>query len=227
MSVSASIRPYNARDYRVVGTICVQTGNAGRDASGLYDSHDLLPALYAYPYVVHSPDLAWVVEYDGKVVGYVVGIADTREFSDWWVHYWRRELALMFEQTDGWSMASLGLLERGMEMFHRFTRLADDIGEATKTATTFGGFAYPAELRVDLLPEAQGKGEGEKLVRLFVNALARLGVPGVTVGIDEDNLEEQGFFKQIGFVPVATSNSGRQTGTIFMVARTDTLINRL
>jgi ribosomal protein S18 acetylase RimI-like enzyme len=85
------IRPYRAGDYDQIAEVCLRTADAGGDATGLFPSDDLMPDLFARPYVVHDPSLAWVVD-DGRVSGYIVATADTRAFVDWFGSDWQPTL---------------------------------------------------------------------------------------------------------------------------------------
>ena len=57
----AHIRPYRDTDLRAVYDVCVRTANAGGDARGKYHSDDLMPDLFAGPYVFLEPDFAFVL----------------------------------------------------------------------------------------------------------------------------------------------------------------------
>ena len=73
------VRPYRPGDRAAVYRICLLTGQDGGDATGLYPD-DLIPDVYAGPYVELEPDLAFVLDTTDGVAGYVIGAADTREF---------------------------------------------------------------------------------------------------------------------------------------------------
>ena len=49
---------------------------------------------------------------------------------------------------------------------------------------------YPAHLHIDLLPLAQGKKMGHKLMDAFLDRLTTLGVAGVHLGTNTDNTQE-------------------------------------
>ena len=57
--------------------ICVRTAHAGHDARGFYLSDDLMPDIFAGPYLEIEPELAFVLDAEGGPVGYVLGTADT------------------------------------------------------------------------------------------------------------------------------------------------------
>ncbi|MCI4041988.1 hypothetical protein [Streptomyces sp. TRM75563] len=55
---------------------------AGGEAQHLHPDPDLLPNVFAAPYAVLEPGLAFVVEDGGRAVGYILGTADTASFVD-------------------------------------------------------------------------------------------------------------------------------------------------
>jgi ribosomal protein S18 acetylase RimI-like enzyme len=89
------LRAYRPADHDAVYDICVRTGAAGEDATPLLRDPPLLGHIYAGPYLELAPELAFVVEDDDGVAGYILGAADTAEFEDrlerdWWPELRRR-----------------------------------------------------------------------------------------------------------------------------------------
>jgi hypothetical protein len=74
------IRPYRSDDRGAVYEVCVRTGDAGGDATGKYPNDDLLPDIFAGPYLYLEPGLSFVLDDEGRAVGYVLGTADTARF---------------------------------------------------------------------------------------------------------------------------------------------------
>ena len=70
--------------------ICLRTAAGGGDATGVYSDDALMPEVFALPYVEYAPELAFVVDdgREGRAVGYVIGVADTRAFVEWWKREW-------------------------------------------------------------------------------------------------------------------------------------------
>lgn len=84
------IRSYASRDYDAVSRVCVLTGEAGGDATGLHPSDDYLPDTWLRPYLRFEPDLAWVVDEGEGARGYLVATADSRRFAQRYRDEWRR-----------------------------------------------------------------------------------------------------------------------------------------
>ena len=67
------IRPYRETDHAAVYDVCVRTADVGGDARGKYHTDDLMPDLFAGPYVFLEPEFAFVLDDGQRAVGYVIG----------------------------------------------------------------------------------------------------------------------------------------------------------
>ena len=173
------IRKYHPRDLPALRRICLLTGDKGTDGTGLFSDDGILPDVFVEPYVTLAPDTAWVVEADGKPVGYLVATLDTAEFSS----RWRREWTPEYRQRHP-------LPEPGAEWLDR---IADD-------AYFWLDDGFPAHLHIDLLPEAQGRGAGRALMRELGLAAVAAGVPGIHLVMSPENTAARAFYDRLGFV---------------------------
>ena len=196
------IRPYRPSDRAAVSEICVRTADAGADATGMLSDDALWGDLFAVPYVVRHPDLAWVVESDdGRTIGYVVATDDTDAFFAWF--------------RDVWWPAFRETRPRPAEAKSREEKLIEyGYGRAPglDAATTAD---YPAHLHIDLLPETQGKGLGRALIETLFAELRRRGVRGLHLGMDPANSGAAAFYERIGLVRLAESADGLTYGISF------------
>ena len=85
----AEIRPYRSADLDDLYRICLQTAADGQDATALFGDPMLPGQVFAAPYGIFEPSLAWVAEDSAGAAGYVLGALDTRAFEerlerDWW-----------------------------------------------------------------------------------------------------------------------------------------------
>ena len=85
----ASIRPYRDSDLDDLYRICLQTGDAGEDATSMFGDPQILGHVFAAPYALFEPSLAFVAEDEAGVGGYIVGALDSKAFeerleADWW-----------------------------------------------------------------------------------------------------------------------------------------------
>lgn len=181
------VRPYVPTDRAAVGEICILT------ARRTYPDPELLPAVFAYPYVDLEPELAFVLDDGGTAVGYVLGTADTATFAHRFRTEWLPVVAHRFpDPPHPQTMA-----DELAEQLHRPERLV-----RPELAT------WPAHLHIDLLPAAQGGGYGRLLMTTFLAALAAAGVPGVHLGVAADNTGAIAFYERLGFHHIAAELSG-------------------
>jgi len=185
------IRAYRPTDRAAVAEICTRTGDSGADATGHFSTDDLLPDIYALPYVDREPELALLVDAGAGAIGYILGTADTVAFDRWFVDTWWPTVAEKYAVAEAAGAASAG--EQGI----------------VRSATERGGLPiellerYPAHLHIDLLPETQGMGVGRTLIDAFCGLLAERGVPGVHLGVGVRNTGAHRFYERTGFTRVA------------------------
>jgi ribosomal protein S18 acetylase RimI-like enzyme len=170
--------------------ICLRTGADGGDATARYRDPRLLGEVYLGAYLAFEPDLAFVADDGTGPVGYVIGTADTREFEercerDWWPPL-RARYPLGAFPADTADAAMVRLLH------------------SPPTADPAVLDLFPAHLHVDLLPAAQGGGNGRRLLDLFFDALRARGVQGVHLGVSDTNTAAIGFYEHLGFERVPT-----------------------
>jgi ribosomal protein S18 acetylase RimI-like enzyme len=196
------IRPYRATDRAAVGDICVRTADNGSDSRALYPDLDLMPTVFAWPYVEFEPELAYVLDDGERAVGYILGTADTPTFVKRFREEWLPAVSGKFplprvQATPSDFMVSL---------LHNPDRMV--VPEVA---------AFPAHLHIDLLPEAQGGGHGRALVGAFLSALGAAGVDRVHLCMGRQNTNARAFYDRLGFteIPVPGADSvaylGRDT----------------
>ncbi|PFG38579.1 acetyltransferase (GNAT) family protein [Georgenia soli] len=176
---------YRPEDRAALYDVCLRTGDAGGDATALYRDHDLLGHVYLGAYLALEPRLARVLRRpDGSAVGYAVATADTTAFeqacaASWWPPL-RARYPLPDPDDDSPDAALVRILHAG-------------------TRTEGGWLAdHPAQLHVDLLPEAQGGGHGRRLLEALLEALAAAGAPGLHLGVSPENTAAIGFYRHLG-----------------------------
>lgn len=188
----AEIRPYRTGDRDAVYEICLTTGKAGEDATGWLDDDDLLPDIYALPYVDFEPDGAFVVDVDGLARGYILGVPDTSSFVETlrsrWLPSFQRKYPLTGEDT-----VSQWFVRDGRDIDRLLIPELDE---------------FPAHLHIDLMPELQGHGFGRRLIRTLLKRLSARGAAGVWLEYGQDNVNAAAFYRRIGFTPMPTSELG-------------------
>jgi ribosomal protein S18 acetylase RimI-like enzyme len=194
---SPQIRSYVGSDRAALYDICVRTADAGGDARGMWSSDDLMPDLFAYPYVVLGPHLAFVLDAGGEVVGYAVGTADTASFA---AAYRDRYIPLMADRYPAPTTPPVTPDEEMVALHHHPERLLrPELAD------------YPAHLHIDLLPSHQGQGWGRRLIETLFAALAADGAPAVHVGMLTANERGRRFYDRLGFHEIAVPDPGPVT----------------
>lgn len=178
------VRSYESFDRQDVYDVCVRTGAAGSDARGWYSDDELLPDVYAGPYLHLEPELAFVLDDGDRAVGYILGTADTPAWAAAYRRHWLPLVAARHPRVDVPITAE--------------DRLVDQLHHPEQSVR--GALAdYPAHLHIDLLPEHQGAGHGRELMRAFLGALAERGVPAVHLGVANENAGALRFYARLGF----------------------------
>jgi GNAT superfamily N-acetyltransferase len=194
---SGLIRPYRETDRDSLYDICVRTADAGGDARGIWASDDLMPDLFAAPYTLLEPHVAFVLEDRGTVIGYVVGTPDTptfvRSYRD---HY----IPALLERYPVPDHPPVTPDDEMLALHHNPDRLL--LPELAD---------YPAHLHICLLPSHQGQGYGRALMSTMLAALAAEGAPGVHVGMVTANTQARPFYDRVGFHVIDVPDPGPLT----------------
>ena len=181
------IRPYRAEDLSALYEICLKTGASGQDATQLYRDPKIIGHIYAGPYGVLEPESAFVLEDDQGVGGYVIGTRDTFAFekrleAEWWP-------ALRARHDDPKSpRQTWSDDERMAYLIHHPPRSPRRLTEP-----------YPAHLHIDLLPRFQGAGLGARMIRTWLDAMAKAGVGKAHLGVGPGNARAVRFYRKFGF----------------------------
>lgn len=186
-----SVRPYLPSDRAAVGAVCVATSDAG--VAGTYPDPELVPAVYAYPYVDLEPEHAFVLDDGGAAVGYVLGTSDTAAFARRFRTEWLPVVAARFPDPPR-PVTEADLLAAHL---HRPERMVRPELEG-----------HPAHLHIDLLPRVQRGGHGRALMTAFLAALAAAEVPGVHLEVGASNTGAIAFYERLGFDHLATTSHG-------------------
>ena len=187
------IRGYRERDHDAVNDICVRTADGGGDARGMYHSDELMPDLFAGPYLYLQPEFCWVLDDGERAAGYVIGTPDTAAFAQAYEQQWTPKMAARYPRPPDPPVSADDQL---VSIFY-----------APQAMVWPGLEEYPAHLHIDLLPHLQGAGHGVAMMKTFFTAAAAAGAPGVHLVVVADNDRALGFYDHLGFerLPVVSS----------------------
>jgi ribosomal protein S18 acetylase RimI-like enzyme len=197
MPIRPIVRPYRPEDHDAVYDICVRTADGGGDSREIYPDPDLMPSIFAAPYIELEPELAFVVDDAGSTVGYIIGTADTGAFVERFRKEWLPTLVDRYPPLTAEpatpSEAMIGLMHTPERMVQ--PELAH----------------YPAHLHIDLLPGYQRSGLGRELMHTFLGALHDRGIAKVHLTMVTTNTAARAFYDRMGFFALPVPNPGPVT----------------
>jgi ribosomal protein S18 acetylase RimI-like enzyme len=199
------LRQATEADHPALCMVCLKTGAAGQDATAREDDPDLMGMIYAVPYQVLEPDLAFVIEGSNGVAGYLFGARDTRVFNARLAAEWYPALQARVRDP-GADPARWKGSDWARRMIHH---PALDIPPAL--------LPYPSHGHIDLLPEARGKGIGRRCMSFLEGRLAAAGSTGLFLDMNPANKAAAGFYERLEYVALA--DPGLPTSSVFMVKR--------
>jgi GNAT superfamily N-acetyltransferase len=177
------IREARMEDLEALGHIAYATGFFGSSARRFFPDPTLFTDLWVRPYLGAVGCGNFLAFSGGVPVGYILGTAHLGAY--------RRHLL----QSLPW------LLRRALQ--GRYPRLGPSLAYLTRmlrypTPQAPTG-PYPAQLHVNLLPEARGRGLGQALMSAHLEALRRHRVPGVQLSTTRENAAALRLYERSGF----------------------------
>lgn len=180
--------------------VCLKTGDHGDDGESFYrDDPDALGRIFVGPYLAFEPGLSLLLEDDDGICGYALAALDSRAFYARCEREWRPRLCARFPEPAG-DAATWTRTEQAHHAYHHPDYFCPEPYEA-----------YPSHLHIDLLPRAQGRGYGRRMMERLLDALRARGSPGAHLGVSTRNARAAGFYGHLGFrelVRVGTAASG-------------------
>ncbi|MCP8882597.1 GNAT family N-acetyltransferase [Devosia sp. XJ19-1] len=181
-----TLRPYAPADLDALYAICLQTADAGKDATALHNDPQLVGHIYSAPYGVLEPGNVFVAEDDEGVAGYVVGTYDTSAFIDRLEHEWWPALRQRYAGAAGLTAADQQRVDSIMKPGHPPADLVA---------------SYPAHIHMNLLPRLRGQRVGTRLLDLWIAQAKANGVSGIHLGASASNTGGIAFWTRSGFTP--------------------------
>ena len=182
------LRAANIADLPELRRICLETGDSGKDATHLHKLPELVGDIYVAPYVIHEPNFAYALLAENKVVGYLMGVLDTKSFENILVEkYWPIAKA-KYEQID------FEITPSDQELLAELDKQGFSDGELIKK--------YPSHLHIDIVESHQSAGYGKSMIAFLLSELKQAGSSGVHLHMSASNDRARVFYKKFGFIEV-------------------------
>jgi len=200
ISAPFHLRRAEPRDEPAAYNVCVETGNNGLSAAHKYaDDPRALGRIFVGPYLALESDLAFVLEDDQGICGYLLGALDSHRFLEAYISTWLPPIQAAHPAPTGDLSRWTPTQKIYYEYYHPDLFLPEPYAE------------YPSHLHIDLLARAQGRGLGGEMMRTLMDALAAKGSPGVHLGLGEGNTRAEKFYLKLGFTELA-----RNRGVLYL-----------
>ena len=190
------VRPYQPGDLDDLYRVCLLTAFHGGDGTAAFRDPRLPGQVYAAPYAIFEPSLAFVAQDADGVAGYIVAALDSLTFErrleqDWWPG-----LRSRYPEPATDLAGRLSAQERrAIQNIHRPLETAPELAER-----------FPSQLHMNLLRRLQGRGIGRRLIQTLIAQLRARGSQGLHLGTGLDNHRAADFFRHVGFTEFAVAD---------------------
>jgi ribosomal protein S18 acetylase RimI-like enzyme len=178
--------------------VCLKTGDFGQDGEPYYrEDPDALGRVFVGPYLAYEPELSLILEDEGGICGYALGAFDSRAFYARYEAEWRPALCAQYPAPQG-DPSQWTRVQQVYQGYHHPDYFCPEPYEV-----------YPSHLHIDLLPRAQGRGFGRRMLERVITILRERGSPGAHLGVSAYNQPAYGFYLRLGFrelIRVGTGN---------------------
>lgn len=165
-----SIRKYEQKDFDDVRFTCL---NSTGEAFDTVVSEFILHTYCDY-YIEYEPENCFVIDDDGKAVGYIICTEDYDSFKEVFDREYLPLIKLLGEERCNWALDSTILQNKYKK-------------------------DYPAHMHIDILPQYHRQGWGGKLLDTLFEHLRSKGIKGVMLTAGTGNVNACSFYKKYGF----------------------------
>ncbi len=184
--------------------VCLKTGDFGKDGEPYYrEDPEALGRIFVGPYLAYEPQLSLILEDPEGICGYALAAYDSRAFYDRYEREWRACLCARFPEPKG-EPAKWSRVQTVYSWYHHPDYTMPEPYEI-----------YPSHLHIDLLPRAQGRGYGRRMIEQLMDMLRQRGSPGAHLGVSLMNTPAYGFYQRLGFRDLIRVGEGKD-GCIYM-----------
>lgn len=177
------IRSATHADRASLGRIAYDTGYFGASAERYFPDRELFADLWVGPSLGGAGRCNLVAESAGEVVGYILGIRDPRAYRR---HFVRVAPALLGRLLRGDYPQWRGCLPYLLRL-------------ARYPAKSAPAREFPAQLHINVLAAARGRGLGRELLAAHLDCLGHEGVGGVQLSTTRENEAALRLYEAFGF----------------------------
>jgi ribosomal protein S18 acetylase RimI-like enzyme len=201
------IRPAKAADQAGAYQVCLKTGDFGKDGEAFYrEDPDALGRIFVGPYLAFEPELSLILEDGQGICGYALGAFDSHIFFARYEAEWRSGLCARFSAPKG-DPSQWTRVQEIHNCYHHPDYFCPEPYDH-----------YPSHLHIDLLPRAQGRGYGRRMLEQVMETLRARGSPGAHLGVSMMNASALKFYLHLGFRELVRVGSGKD-GCIYLGKR--------
>jgi protein O-GlcNAcase/histone acetyltransferase len=177
--------------------VCLKTGDYGKDGEPFYrDDPEALGRIFVGPYLAFEPELSLLLEDEDGICGYALGAFDSHKFYHRYEKEWRPRLCADFPMPNG-DPAHWTRVQHAHSWYHQPDYFCPEPYDA-----------FPSHLHIDLLPRAQGRGFGRRMLQEVMRRLRERGSPGAHLGVSAVNASAHEFYKHLGFLELTRAGTG-------------------
>lgn len=161
------IRKLEPRDRQAVRDICCRTAFRNMGAAKFFEDLELHADYWTSFYTDHHPDESWVIEQDGKVIGYFLACSDQKYF----LRVMARRIVprVLLRALGRMALGRYKKPETRRYLWHMITRGA-------KEAPKIDFDLYPAHYHCNILRQGYGRGYYTQLTLMYLDHLETIGV---------------------------------------------------
>ena len=182
------IRAAKPQDIVQIKKICAETADESLRKNE--KMRDITALLFAEYYIKHELQNCFVLEDDGKVVGYILCSTDIKRF----LKAYRTDIFKAVTSLSVlWGVACLFIPLKYVLLQKK----------------------YPAHLHIDILKEYQSSGYGSKLMQTLFAHLKKQRIKGLCLSCSAKNEKALRFYRKFGFTPLLKAFGGVMMGIKF------------
>ncbi len=183
-----SIRPFHPDDREGLFKIAADTAFFGKPIEiYMEDRRIFLDAFYAY-YTDYEPEHCWVALANDEVVGFITGCIDTEKKEQ--IVNKKINPKMVFRLLTGYYQ----LGPKGKQYIRRMLK-----SKRQHLHPSVELDQYPAHLHINVDENWRGYGIGIRLMKVYLDQLSYLKIPGVHLGTSSENVVACKMYEKLGF----------------------------